>query len=156
MKSTIVKRAIVIGGHKTTISLDDAFWRGLKEIAHARCVTLSKVVIDIDKARRQANPSSAIRLFVLKARTHGTADSQKKHVTSFHHQPLWSMRSCRGSQALLRGVCLNNRRTARPGAAKNADGNERRDQREPDTGRGQRRGRRPGNRRYRFGKSRDP
>jgi hypothetical protein len=46
MKSTIVKRAIVIGGHKTTISLDDAFWRGLKEIAHARCVTLSKVVID--------------------------------------------------------------------------------------------------------------
>jgi predicted DNA-binding ribbon-helix-helix protein len=80
MKSTIVKRAIVIGGHKTTISLDDAFWRGLKEIAHARCVTLSKVVIDIDKARGQANPSSAIRLFVLKARTHGTRRTVRKNM----------------------------------------------------------------------------
>ena len=33
MKSSIIKRSIVIEGHKTSVSLEDAFWRGLKEIA---------------------------------------------------------------------------------------------------------------------------
>jgi predicted DNA-binding ribbon-helix-helix protein len=65
MKSPIVKRSIVIGGHKTSVSLEDAFWRGLKDIARAQRVTLSKMVADIDKARSQSNLSSAIRLFVL-------------------------------------------------------------------------------------------
>jgi predicted DNA-binding ribbon-helix-helix protein len=65
MKSPIVKRSIVIGGHKTSVSLEDAFWRGLKEIARAQRTTLSTVVGEIDKARHQANLSSAIRLFVL-------------------------------------------------------------------------------------------
>jgi len=65
MKSPIVKRSIVIGGHKTSVSLEDAFWRGLKEIARAQRVTLSKMVADIDKSRSQSNLSSAIRLFVL-------------------------------------------------------------------------------------------
>ena len=63
MKSAIVKRSIVIGGHKTSVSLEDAFWRGLKEIAHA--VTLSKMVAEIDETRQQSNLSSAIRVFVL-------------------------------------------------------------------------------------------
>ncbi len=65
MKSPIVKRSVVIGGHKTSVSLEDAFWRGLKEIARAQRITLSKMVADIDKARSQSNLSSAIRLFVL-------------------------------------------------------------------------------------------
>ena len=65
MKSPIVKRSIVIGGHKTSVSLEDAFWGGLKEIAHARHVTLSNMVAEIDKSRQQSNLSSAIRLFVL-------------------------------------------------------------------------------------------
>jgi predicted DNA-binding ribbon-helix-helix protein len=65
MKSPIVKRSIVIGGHKTSVSLEDAFWRGLKEIARAQRTTLSTMVGEIDKARHQANLSSAIRLFVL-------------------------------------------------------------------------------------------
>lgn len=65
MKSPIVKRSIVIGGHKTSVSLEDAFWRGLKEIARDQRVTLSKMVDDIDKSRHQSNLSSAIRLFVL-------------------------------------------------------------------------------------------
>jgi predicted DNA-binding ribbon-helix-helix protein len=65
MKSPIVKRSIVIGGHKTSVSLEDAFWRGLKEIARDHRVTLSKMVADIDKSRQQSNLSSAIRLFVL-------------------------------------------------------------------------------------------
>ena len=65
MKSPIVKRSIVIGGHKTSVSLEDAFWRGLKEIARAERMTLSSIVGAIDKARNQSNLSSAIRLFVL-------------------------------------------------------------------------------------------
>ena len=65
MKSPIVKRSIVIGGHKTSVSLEDAFWRGLKDIAHGQRVTLSNMVAEIDKARQQSNLSSAIRLFVL-------------------------------------------------------------------------------------------
>ena len=65
MKSPIVKRSIVIGGHKTSVSLEDAFWRGLKEIAHGRHATLSNMVAEIDKSRQQSNLSSAIRLFVL-------------------------------------------------------------------------------------------
>jgi predicted DNA-binding ribbon-helix-helix protein len=65
MKSPIVKRSIVIGGHKTSVSLEDAFWRGLKEIARAQRATLSNMVGEIDKSRSQANLSSAIRLFVL-------------------------------------------------------------------------------------------
>lgn len=65
MKSPIVKRSIVIGGHKTSVSLEDAFWSGLKEIAHGQHITLSNMVSNIDRARQQANLSSAIRLFVL-------------------------------------------------------------------------------------------
>jgi predicted DNA-binding ribbon-helix-helix protein len=65
MKSSIVKRSIVIDGHKTSVSLEDAFWTVLKDIAHAECMTVSKVVADIDKKRKLGNLSSALRLFVL-------------------------------------------------------------------------------------------
>ncbi len=65
MKSPVVKRSIVIGGHKTSVSLEDAFWKGLKESAGARDLTLSKLVAAIDSERRHGNLSSAIRLFVL-------------------------------------------------------------------------------------------
>ena len=73
MKSYIVKRSIVIDGHKTSVSLEDAFWSGLKEIAHTQRATVSKIVAEIDKTRQQGNLSSAIRLFVLdQVRTPGT------------------------------------------------------------------------------------
>ena len=65
MKSPVVKRSIVIAGHKTSVSLEDAFWRGLKEIAGSRDMTLSDLVATIDSERRHGNLSSAIRLFVL-------------------------------------------------------------------------------------------
>ena len=65
MKSPIVKRSIVVGGHKTSVSLEDAFWRGLKEIAQAQHATLSGMVKEIDNGRSHGNLSSAIRLFVL-------------------------------------------------------------------------------------------
>ena len=65
MKSPVVKRSIVIAGHKTSVSLEDAFWKGLKDIAGDRDITLSDLVASIDTDRRHGNLSSAIRLFVL-------------------------------------------------------------------------------------------
>jgi predicted DNA-binding ribbon-helix-helix protein len=65
MKSPVVKRSIVIAGHKTSVSLEDAFWQALKEIAIARHLTLSDQVAAIDAERQHGNLSSAIRLFVL-------------------------------------------------------------------------------------------
>jgi predicted DNA-binding ribbon-helix-helix protein len=65
MKSPVIKRSIVIAGHKTSVSLEDAFWQGLKEIADDRSMTLSDLVSTIDTDRRHGNLSSAIRLFVL-------------------------------------------------------------------------------------------
>ena len=65
MKSPVIKRSIVIAGHKTSVSLEDAFWTGLKEIALSRRVTLSDLVAAIDSERQLGNLSSAIRLFVL-------------------------------------------------------------------------------------------
>jgi predicted DNA-binding ribbon-helix-helix protein len=65
MKSPVVKRSIVVAGHKTSVSLEEAFWKGMKEIASSRDLTLSDVVTAIDSGRASGNLSSAIRLFVL-------------------------------------------------------------------------------------------
>jgi len=65
MKSSIVKRSVAIAGHKTSVSLEDAFWSDLRKIANAQNATLSNVLAEIDKKRQQGNLSSAIRLFVL-------------------------------------------------------------------------------------------
>lgn len=77
MKSAIVKRSISVAGHKTNISLEDAFWAGLREIAQSRAMTISAVVADIDMHRQHANLSSAVRLFVLEhARTQAAARTE--------------------------------------------------------------------------------
>jgi predicted DNA-binding ribbon-helix-helix protein len=66
MKSPIAKRSIVIEGHKTSVSLEDAFWNNFKEIAQTQRATLSELVGRIDGSRQHSNLSSAIRLFVLR------------------------------------------------------------------------------------------
>jgi predicted DNA-binding ribbon-helix-helix protein len=76
MKSPIVKRSIVVAGHKTSVSLEEAFWNGMREISSLRDMTLSELVGEIDRNREQGNLSSAIRLFVLdyfRSRATGTA-----------------------------------------------------------------------------------
>jgi predicted DNA-binding ribbon-helix-helix protein len=65
MQSAVYKRSIVVAGHKTSVSLEDAFWNGLKEIGGERHMTLSDLVAAIDAQRQHGNLSSAIRLFVL-------------------------------------------------------------------------------------------
>jgi predicted DNA-binding ribbon-helix-helix protein len=65
MKSAVVKRSVVVAGHKTSVSLEDAFWNALKGIAHERHMSLSQLVAEIDAQRQLGNLSSALRLFVL-------------------------------------------------------------------------------------------
>jgi predicted DNA-binding ribbon-helix-helix protein len=65
MKSPVIKRSIVIARQKTSVSLEDAFWEGLKEIACGRQTTLSDLVTSIDVERQHGNLSSCLRLFVL-------------------------------------------------------------------------------------------
>jgi predicted DNA-binding ribbon-helix-helix protein len=82
MKSPVVKRSIVIAGHKTSVSLEDAFWKALKEIAGERHLTLSDLVATIDTERQHGNLSSAIRLFVLDHYRKRHSDREEAHERS--------------------------------------------------------------------------
>jgi len=66
MKSSVLKRSVVVGGHKTSVSLENEFWSQLKEIAGAKQMPLSQLVAQIDEQRESCNLSSAIRVYVLK------------------------------------------------------------------------------------------
>jgi predicted DNA-binding ribbon-helix-helix protein len=83
MRSLAVKRSIVLAGHKTSVSLEDAFWDELKEIAGGRNITRTDLVAAIDSERRQGNLSSAIRLFVLDFYRNQLADVQAVRKTIF-------------------------------------------------------------------------
>jgi predicted DNA-binding ribbon-helix-helix protein len=83
MKSLVAKRSVVVGGHKTSVSLEEPFWSGMKEISRQRGVTLYEVVDEIDTNRQQGNLSSAIRLFVLdhfKSRAAGPTGESKQRA----------------------------------------------------------------------------
>ena len=80
MRSTIAKRSVVIAGHKTSISLEDAFWNDLRRIAAGRDMSVSDLVGSIDADRENANLSSAIRLFVLGVYQDQIADLQMMGV----------------------------------------------------------------------------
>ncbi len=58
------KRSVVIAGHRTSVSLENAFWRELRAIADARGVSVSRLITEIDRAR-DGNLSSAIRVYIL-------------------------------------------------------------------------------------------
>ena len=60
----IGKRSVMIAGHPTSVSLEDAFWEALAEIARERGMSVNRLVAEIDR-ERAANLSSAIRVFVL-------------------------------------------------------------------------------------------
>jgi predicted DNA-binding ribbon-helix-helix protein len=65
MKSSVIKRSIVIQHRKTSVSLENEFWNAFKEIARKRNMTLSDLAAAVDSERQNSNLSSAIRLFVL-------------------------------------------------------------------------------------------
>ncbi|MEK7820038.1 MAG: ribbon-helix-helix domain-containing protein [Pseudomonadota bacterium] len=58
------KRSVRIGGHDTSVSLEDAFWTELGRIAQARKMSLNRLAAFVDRGRT-GNLSSALRLFVL-------------------------------------------------------------------------------------------
>lgn len=66
MTPMIVKRSVVIAGHRTSVSLEEAFWQELKLLADRRSISLNQLVGEID-GKRQGNLSSALRLHVLES-----------------------------------------------------------------------------------------
>jgi predicted DNA-binding ribbon-helix-helix protein len=64
-KSRNTKRSVRIGRHKTSVSLEDAFWKDIQKIAAIRNAPLSDLLAAIDTGRHYGGLSSAIRLFVL-------------------------------------------------------------------------------------------
>ena len=79
MTRHILKRSIVLEGHKTSVSLEDAFWDALKDIAKWKQKTVTELVSSVNLDRKHPNLSSALRLFVLNyyqmpsARLNGTS-----------------------------------------------------------------------------------
>jgi predicted DNA-binding ribbon-helix-helix protein len=65
MKSLVVKRSVVVAGHKKSVSLEEAFWKSLEDIASYQDMTVSTLLAAIDSERYQGTLSSAIRLFVI-------------------------------------------------------------------------------------------
>ena len=87
MKSTVIKRSVVINGHKTSISVEDQFWAALKEIAAERQLTIAKLIAMVDHDRSEVtNLSSALRLFVLSQYYH-PVDTASTRPVPWHREP---------------------------------------------------------------------
>jgi predicted DNA-binding ribbon-helix-helix protein len=84
-RSAIIKHSIMVSGRQTSISLENAFWKGLKEIAVLRSSTLSELVSSIGMHRQYGNLSSAIRLFVL---DHFRAQAARDNARIVVSQPI--------------------------------------------------------------------
>ena len=61
-----VKRSLTLRGHRTSVSLEDPFWRAFRDITEADRMTINGCAAQIDEARGDVGLASAIRLFVLK------------------------------------------------------------------------------------------
>jgi predicted DNA-binding ribbon-helix-helix protein len=82
MQSTVHKRSVLIGTHKTSISLEDAFWASFKQIAVSRRTTCSGLLAEVNQHREASNLSSAIRLFVLQH----YQEQARQSASSFTHR----------------------------------------------------------------------
>ncbi|MCU0820215.1 MAG: ribbon-helix-helix domain-containing protein [Beijerinckiaceae bacterium] len=63
--SAVIKRSLTIAGHRTSISLEEPFWRLLQAEAKANGLSIAALVESIDRARRDTNLSSAIRIHLV-------------------------------------------------------------------------------------------
>jgi predicted DNA-binding ribbon-helix-helix protein len=94
MESPVVKRSVVFAGRKTSVSMEDTFWRGLKEIASSRHVTLAALIAEIDSGRGNGNLSSAIRIFVFdhyRAMISAPVASQSTRAETREMRKRWSV-----------------------------------------------------------------
>jgi predicted DNA-binding ribbon-helix-helix protein len=76
MPTTVLKRSVVVGGHRTSISLEQAFWEALRILAAKDGKTINQMVSDIDAAR-SGNLSSAIRVWLLECAKRGLLQSEE-------------------------------------------------------------------------------
>ena len=65
MSGRPVKRSLTLRQHRTSVSLEDAFWKAFRDIAAAQGQTINGLAANIDEARGDTGLASAIRLFVL-------------------------------------------------------------------------------------------
>ena len=61
----IRKRSVTIAGHRTSVSLESAFWTALRDVAAARGLSIDGLIAEIDAGRADQNLSSAIRVHLL-------------------------------------------------------------------------------------------
>jgi predicted DNA-binding ribbon-helix-helix protein len=62
---TSPKHSVALFGLRTSVNLEEPFWKALREISESRQQPLKNLIEEIDRDRQNANLSSAIRLFVL-------------------------------------------------------------------------------------------
>ena len=68
MSGRPVKHSLTLRGHRTSVSLEDLFWREFRRIARARGLALNELAAEIDEGRDpEVGLASAIRIFVLQA-----------------------------------------------------------------------------------------
>ncbi len=72
----VIKRSIMIAGHRTSVSVETPFWEQLRRIAEGRGLSVAALIADIDQARARQNLSSAIRVFVLREALGGGRSKQ--------------------------------------------------------------------------------
>ncbi|MBT8413894.1 MAG: ribbon-helix-helix domain-containing protein [Boseongicola sp.] len=66
MNTRPVKRSLTLRGHRTSVSLEDAFWSAFRDIAEEKKRPINELAAEIDEARgADCGLASAIRLFVL-------------------------------------------------------------------------------------------
>jgi predicted DNA-binding ribbon-helix-helix protein len=88
--SSINKRSIEIDGHRTSVSLEDAFWAELKKIAAIRNVRTAELIATINRGRKHSNLSSAIRVFVLHHYREQANDDLHHAIYSATRRASWS------------------------------------------------------------------
>jgi len=104
MKSAITKRSVVIGGHKTSVSLEEPFWSAVREIAGTQQMTVSSLLRHIDLERRNANLSSAIRVYVLENVRSQVANARQSDA-AHTGQTLWTSNGAGNGAEIGRASC---------------------------------------------------
>jgi predicted DNA-binding ribbon-helix-helix protein len=87
LPSAVVKRSVKIAGQNTSVSLEDAFWRALREIAVIQDIGMSELVSCINKERDNKNLSSAIRVFVLAHYQRGASQDCRDQHQGRNYRP---------------------------------------------------------------------
>jgi predicted DNA-binding ribbon-helix-helix protein len=79
MKSAVIKRSVVVNGHKTSVSLENEFWDALRQVAKQSNVSVARLLVEIERSRTTINLSSAIRIFLL---NHFRTQNSDRHPVS--------------------------------------------------------------------------